>query len=44
MGLVLGYVWLRTRRLWPLIIAHGLIDAVAFVGYALVAEHLSWLP
>jgi membrane protease YdiL (CAAX protease family) len=44
MGLVFGYVWLRTRRLWPLIIAHGLIDAVAFVGYALAAEHLSWLP
>jgi membrane protease YdiL (CAAX protease family) len=44
MGLVFGFLWLRTRRLWPLIIAHGLIDAVAFVGYALVAEHLSWLP
>lgn len=43
MGLVFGYVWLRTGRLWPLIIAHGLIDAVAFVGYALVAEHVSWL-
>jgi membrane protease YdiL (CAAX protease family) len=44
MGLVFGYVWLRTGRLWPLIIAHGLIDAVAFVGYALAADHLSWLP
>lgn len=43
MGLVFGYVWQRTGRLWPLIIAHALIDAVAFVGYALVAEHLSWL-
>jgi uncharacterized protein len=43
MGLVFGYVWLRTGRLWPLIIAHGLIDAVAFVGYALAAGHLSWL-
>ena len=32
MGLVFGYVWQRTGRLWPLIIAHGLIDAVAFVG------------
>src|SRR5690349_2793402 len=35
MGLVFGYVWLRTGRLWPLIVAHGLIDAVAFVGYSL---------
>lgn len=43
MGLVFGYVWLRTGRLWPLIIAHALIDAVAFVGYALAAGHLSWL-
>lgn len=44
MGLVFGYAWMRTGRLWPLIIAHGLIDAVAFVGYAVAADHLSWLP
>ncbi len=44
MGLVFGYVWQRTGRLWPLVIAHGLIDAVAFVGYALAASHLGWLP
>ncbi|MBO0679802.1 CPBP family intramembrane metalloprotease [Mycolicibacterium sp. S2-37] len=43
MGLVFGYVWHRTGRLWPLIIAHALIDAVAFVGYALLAGHLGWL-
>ena len=43
MGLVFGYVWQRTGRLWPLIVAHGLIDAVAFVGYALLAPHVSWL-
>jgi CAAX protease family protein len=43
MGLVFGFVWLRTGRLWPLIVAHGLIDAVAFVGYALAAGHLTWL-
>lgn len=43
MGLVFGYVWHRTGRLWPLIIAHGVIDAVAFVGYALLAGHLGWL-
>ena len=44
MGLVFGYVWRRTGRLWPLVIAHGLIDAVAFVGYTVAASHLSWLP
>jgi membrane protease YdiL (CAAX protease family) len=43
MGLVFGFVWLRWGRLWPLIVAHGLIDAVAFVGYALAAGHLTWL-
>ena len=43
MGLVFGYAWRRTGRLWPLIIAHALIDAVAFVGYALLAGHLGWL-
>ncbi|WP_163753139.1 CPBP family intramembrane glutamic endopeptidase [Mycobacterium botniense] len=43
MGLVFGYVWRRTGRLWPLVIAHGLIDTVAFVGYALLAGHLGWL-
>lgn len=44
MGLVFGAVWLRTGRLWPLVIAHALIDTIAFVGYALLAGHLAWLP
>jgi membrane protease YdiL (CAAX protease family) len=44
MGAVFGVVWRRTNRLWPLIVAHGLIDTVAFVGYALAAAHLGWLP
>lgn len=43
MGLVFGYVWSRTGRLWPLIVAHGLIDTVAFVGYALLGDKLGWL-
>jgi uncharacterized protein len=43
MGLVFGYTWQRAGRLWPLVIAHGLIDTVAFVGYALLAGHLRWL-
>ncbi|MBS9535211.1 CPBP family intramembrane metalloprotease [Mycobacterium sp. M1] len=43
MGLVFGYAWQRTGRLWPLIVAHGLIDTVAFVGYALLADKLGWL-
>ncbi|AYM40248.1 CPBP family intramembrane metalloprotease [[Mycobacterium] chelonae subsp. gwanakae] len=43
MGLVFGYVWQRTGRLWPLVVAHGVIDTVAFVGFALLRDHLSWL-
>lgn len=43
MGLVFGYAWRRTGRLWPLIIAHGVIDTVAFVGYYLLAKHVNWL-
>jgi len=43
MGLVFGAVWRRSGRLWPLVIAHGVIDTVAFVGYALLAERMGWL-
>jgi hypothetical protein len=28
----------------PLVIAHFLIDAVTFVGYALLVGRVSWLP
>lgn len=34
MGLLYGWYFHRTGRVWPLVIAHFLIDAVAFVGYA----------
>jgi membrane protease YdiL (CAAX protease family) len=44
MGLIFGRVWQRTNRLWPLIVAHTLLDVVSFVGYSLLKGHLSWLP
>lgn len=44
MGVVFAFVFLRWRRLWPLVIAHGLIDTVAIVGYPLLHGHVSWLP
>ena len=44
MGLVFGRVWQRTNRLWPLVLAHFLIDVVAFVGYAALRGRVSWLP
>ncbi|HEY3036179.1 MAG TPA: type II CAAX endopeptidase family protein [Streptosporangiaceae bacterium] len=44
MGVVFGILYRRWGRVTPFIIAHGLIDAVAFVGYAALHGHVSWLP
>ena len=44
MGVIFGALFMRWRRANPMIIAHTLINAVAFVGYALLAPHVSWLP
>ncbi|MFD6859338.1 CPBP family intramembrane glutamic endopeptidase [Rhodococcus sp. NPDC060086] len=44
MGLVFGRYWQRTSKLWPLVIAHALIDCVAFIGYQALGGHVSWLP
>jgi membrane protease YdiL (CAAX protease family) len=44
MGVIFGVLFLRWRRAGPMLIAHTLIDAVAFVGYALLVGHVSWLP
>ena len=44
MGLIFGVLYRRWGRVTPLIIAHFLIDAVTFVGYAFLAGHVSWLP
>lgn len=43
MGLFLGVIYARTRRVMPLVVAHALLDIVAFVGYALLHDHVSWL-
>lgn len=44
MGLVFGRYWQRTNRLWPLVLAHATIDAVAYLGYTFLRGHVSWLP
>jgi membrane protease YdiL (CAAX protease family) len=44
MGLIFGWLFQRTRRVLPLVIAHSLIDIVSFVGYALLKGQVSWLP
>ena len=43
MGVVFGWIFMRTKRVLPLIIAHTVLDIVSFVGYSLLAAHWSWL-
>ena len=43
MGLLFGWLYLRTKRVMPLVVVHSLLDIAAFVGYALLKPHLSWL-
>ncbi|MGZ4113500.1 MAG: CPBP family intramembrane glutamic endopeptidase [Actinomycetota bacterium] len=45
MGALFGFVFVRTKRAWPLVIAHVLLDVSAGVGYILFRKHLpgfSW--
>ncbi len=43
MGVLLGWYYTRTRRVMPLVVAHTLLDVVAFVGYAVLAPRVGWL-
>ncbi|HLU43906.1 MAG TPA: CPBP family intramembrane glutamic endopeptidase [Natronosporangium sp.] len=43
MGVVFGLFYLRYRRVMPLVVAHTLLDVVAFVGYSLFQEELDAL-
>ena len=40
MGLLFGWFYTRTSRVLPLVIAHAMIDIVAFVGYAVLGDRL----
>jgi membrane protease YdiL (CAAX protease family) len=44
MGVVFVLLYRRWGRVAPLVGAHALIDIVAFVGYALLAGKVGWLP
>jgi membrane protease YdiL (CAAX protease family) len=44
MGVLFGWLFKRWGRVTPMIVAHALIDIVAFIGYALLAGRVSWLP
>lgn len=43
MGLAMGWFYKKTGRLWPLIIAHTLLDIASFVGYSLLHGKVGWL-
>jgi membrane protease YdiL (CAAX protease family) len=43
MGVVFGLIYLRWKRVAPLVVAHTLLDITAFVGYSLLAPYVSWL-
>jgi membrane protease YdiL (CAAX protease family) len=43
MGLIFGWWFQRTRRILPLVIAHGVIDAVSFIGYVYLHSKISWI-
>jgi membrane protease YdiL (CAAX protease family) len=43
MGVVFGFFFVRTKRVLPLVIAHTLLDVVAFVGYTLLRNRLGFL-
>jgi membrane protease YdiL (CAAX protease family) len=43
MGLVFGYLYKRWGRVMPLVVAHFLLDAAIFVGYALLKDVLTFL-
>src|SRR5262249_30235771 len=44
MGVIFGVLFRRWRRVTPMIVAHTLIDAGAFIGYAALHGKVSWLP
>jgi membrane protease YdiL (CAAX protease family) len=44
MGVLFGWLFLRWGRVMPLVVAHALIDIVAFLGYAALAGRVDWLP
>jgi membrane protease YdiL (CAAX protease family) len=44
MGVIFAVLFRRWRRTMPFIVAHSLIDAGAFIGYAILHGKVSWLP
>jgi membrane protease YdiL (CAAX protease family) len=43
MGVIFGWLFQRSRRVWPFVVAHTLLDAFSFVGYIYLSPHISWI-
>lgn len=43
MGVIFGLIYLKWKRVMPLVVAHTLLDIASFVGYSLLAPHVDWL-
>ena len=43
MGIAFALFFVRFKRVGPLIVAHAILDCVAFVGYAALKDHLPFL-
>jgi membrane protease YdiL (CAAX protease family) len=43
MGVVFALLFVRFRRVAPLVVAHTILDIIAFVGYAMLKPYLPWL-
>ncbi len=43
MGLAFGLLYLKFKRVGPLVVAHTLLDIAAFVGYSVLAPLVDWL-
>lgn len=43
MGLIVALAYRRWGRVGPLVVAHTILDVVAFVGYTLLAGRVGWL-
>ncbi len=44
LGLFFGRIFQKRGRVMPLLVAHFVIDAIAYVGYVTLKNHVSWLP
>ncbi len=44
MGVLFAWLYRRWGRVLPLVVAHAVIDIVAFIGYGLLAGRVGWLP